>query len=50
MSTGILAGDGYRRRYAVEILIFVAALVVLDVAAYFYGWDSRPRETPTASR
>jgi hypothetical protein len=34
----------------VEILIFVAALVVLDLAAYFYGSDSRATEEPSASR
>jgi hypothetical protein len=29
---------------AMEVLLFVAALLVLDVAAQLYGTDSRPVE------
>jgi hypothetical protein len=33
----------------VEILILVGAFLVLDIAAQFFGWDSRPIEKPPAS-
>ena len=34
-----------------EVLVVVAAVVVLDVAAYLFGWDSRPTEkAPSPTR
>jgi hypothetical protein len=48
--TTVAADDGYRQRVKggaeMELLVLAGALVVLDVAAYFFGHDSREAMAP----